>query len=150
MVRGIAFRVPCPIQPPLRRRIPNVIRRRHLGFLHGRHQERKAMCRHIPETTPQHREDDQGQNLTVQLCNLRLTPSPRLSPGGASQASNKSCAYQAVKAMCHLNETDNDNNGSATGYSTRNRVQSTVNILNPEAGRLPASGFRHTVLIGTI
>nr|DAE30329.1 MAG TPA: hypothetical protein [virus sp. ct5rm7] len=108
------------------------------------------MCRHIPETTPQHREDDQGQNLTVQLCNLRLTPSPRLSPGGASQASNKSCAYQAVKAMCHLNETDNDNNGSATGYSTRNRVQSTVNILNPEAGRLPASGFRHTVLIGTI
>ena len=53
-----------PDKPPLRRRIPTVIRRRYLGFQHAEHQIIKVMCRHSEsyETSAQSENRDREFN----------------------------------------------------------------------------------------
>lgn len=65
--------------PLSRRRIPNVIRRRHLGFRHGRHQRLKAMCRHVRRTTPRHGGNGQGQDFNRAALQLAARSSRRLT-----------------------------------------------------------------------
>lgn len=92
---------PVSNQPPSRRRIPNVIRRRHLGFRHGRHQRLKAMCRHYENhASPKHRVwpvEAGFQPRSSITCGQFLPPAYRPAE---SRASGKSCPYRTSKAMC--------------------------------------------------
>ena len=110
---------PVSNHPLSRRRIPNVIRRRHLGFRHGRHQGLKAMCRHVRRTTPRHGGNGQGQDFN----RAALQPAARSSRQLYQLAERHGPAARAarierVKSRAGLNQTAN---GSATGFRTRNR-----------------------------
>lgn len=148
VVRGIAFSVPCPDKPPSRRRIPNVIRRRHKASCTGDIDSIKS-CAGIFENHAQHggRRSRSGfQRCSSITCGQFLHPGYHLDErhGPAERAAH----IKRLKPCAGLNETDK--NGSATGYCTRNRIQPTVYVQYPEAGTFPASGYRHTVFIGTI
>ena len=88
--------------PLSRRRIPNVIRRRHEGFRHGRHQGLKAMCRHVrrtmhPPSTGYGRSRPGFQSRSSITCGQFLPPAYQPAE---SRASGKSCPYRTSKAMC--------------------------------------------------
>ncbi|WP_192922682.1 hypothetical protein [Parabacteroides merdae] len=110
---------PVSNRPPSRGRIPNVIRRRHLGFRHGRHQRLKAMCRHYENHAPGTGERSRSgfQSRSSITCGQILPPAyqPAERHGPAARAAR----IERVKSRAGLNGTEN---GSATGHCTRNRI----------------------------
>lgn len=150
VVRGIAFNVPCLDKPPSRRRIPNVIRRRHKASCTGDIDCIKS-CAGIFENHAQHggRRSRSGFQRCSSITCGQFPHLPGYHPDERHGPAAKAARIRRLKPCAGLNETA-DSNGSATGYCTGNRVQPTVCIRYPEPGTLPASGYRHTVFIETI
>ena len=116
---GNCIQHPVPDKPLSRRRIPNVIRRPHEGFRHGRYRQGKAMCRHVRRITPWHggkRSRSGFQSRSSIICGQILPPAYQQAErhGPAARAGR----IERVKSRAGLNGTEN---GSATGCRTRNR-----------------------------
>lgn len=95
-----------PDKPVSRRRIPNVIRRRHSGFRHSRHRTCKGTCRHSGnrKRTAQGKGGKAGISTEPQFTRLE----PVLSPANTTDDTGSSCTrgpYQVFKGMCRPDES---------------------------------------------
>lgn len=105
-VRGNGFSLAVPDKPVSRRRIPNVIRRRHSGFRHSRHRTCKGTCRHSGnrKRTAQGKGGKAGISTEPQFTRLE----PVLSPANTTDDTGSSCTrgpYQVFKGMCRPDES---------------------------------------------
>ena len=96
-----------PDKPVSRRRIPNVIRRRHSGFRHSRHRTCKGTCRHSgnrKKRTAQGKGGKAGISTEPQFTRLE----PVSSPANTTDDTGSSCTrgpYQVFKGMCRPDES---------------------------------------------
>lgn len=121
---------PVPDKPPSRRRIPNVIRRPHPGFPHGRHRQRKAMCRYSGNHAPaQGRRSRSGfQRCSSITCGQ--FPASAYRPEACHGPAERAARIKRLKPCADLTETGN---GSATEYCTGTAFNSqcAYGILSP-------------------
>lgn len=95
-----------PDKPVSRRRIPNVIRRRHSGLRHSRHRTCKGTCRHSGNRKKRTTQDKGGKaGISTEPRFTRLEPLS--SPANTTDDTGSSRTrgpYQIFKGMCRPDE----------------------------------------------
>ena len=105
-VRGKWIQPAVPDKPVSRRRIPNVIRRRHSGFRHSRHRTCKGTCRHSGNRKKNSTGKGGKAGISREPQFTRLEPVS--SPANTTDDTGSSCTrgpYQVFKGMCRPDES---------------------------------------------